>query len=395
MKLLLSAYACAPDEGSEPLVGFMTAVTAASEHHVWVLTQQRMVQASRAEFGRLGLAGRVTVVGIGPDATEKQSGLSSLALTHLRHEWWQRNARLAGRRLHADVGFDLAHHVTLAAYWMPCGIAALPIPLVWGPVGGGVETPFLLLPELGPAGCAEDVARRTIRRVWTVRPAVRALPRRATVTFVQNAETAARVPQARPRVLSNALTSVLPRDLPVAPRGRDIVVVSRLDAWKGTALALRVLTQLGPECGVMRVFGDGRERSRLQERVKAWGLGDRVVFEGRRSRTEAVAAIATAGALLHPSFHEEGGGAVAEALCLGTPVVCLARGGPAILPDEWPETPAWRIQPTSARLLARRLAAAVTEALRANPPTSQTGRAPVTDFRGEFLAAYTEAVRSP
>lgn len=391
MKLLLSAYACAPDQGSEPLVGFVTAVAAAARHQVWVLTQPRMVEVSRAEFERLGLGGRVTVIGVEPDATENQSGLRALAKTHLRHERWQRHARITGGRLHAEIGFDLAHHITLAAYWMPSGVSALPVPLVWGPVGGGVETPFLLLPELGKAGFAEDLARRSIRRIWTLRPAVRSLPGCAAVTFAQNRETAVRVVRAQPRILSNALTSVPPSGLPVAPRGTEIVLVSRLDAWKGVTLALRVLTRLEPST-VLRVFGDGRERARLQQRAEAMGLGSRVVFEGHRPRTEVLAAIAAAGALLHPAFHEEGGGAVAEALSLGTPLVCLARGGPGALPDQWPATPAWRIRPTFRGLLARRLASAVREALELRPPTRQTGLTAQTDFTTELLAAYAEAV---
>jgi hypothetical protein len=39
LNVLLSAYACEPGRGSEPAVGWNTAVELASHHEVWVLTR--------------------------------------------------------------------------------------------------------------------------------------------------------------------------------------------------------------------------------------------------------------------------------------------------------------------------------------------------------------------
>ena len=55
----------------------------------------------------------------------------------------------------------------------------------------------------------------------------------------------------------------------------------------------------------------------------------------------------SADVLAFPSLHEEGGWAVAEATGIGLPVVCLDRGGPAILGGRpvaagWPDVTARR-----------------------------------------------------
>src|SRR5690606_15992433 len=63
------------------------------------------------------------------------------AVEQLHYYLWQLGAVRTVRRLHAEVGFDLAHHVTLAKYWAPSALSWLPVPLVWGPVGGGESAP--------------------------------------------------------------------------------------------------------------------------------------------------------------------------------------------------------------------------------------------------------------
>src|SRR5690606_29450725 len=53
----------------------------------------------------------------------------------------------------------------------------------------------------------------------------------------------------------------------------------------------------------------------------------RVHFMGHRSRQEVLQAVAGAHAFLFTSTHDSSPGAVAEALTIGTPVVCLDNGG--------------------------------------------------------------------
>jgi len=53
MRVLISAYACEPDKGSEPGVGWNWALAAAEKHEVWVLTR------SNNQIGRASCRERV------------------------------------------------------------------------------------------------------------------------------------------------------------------------------------------------------------------------------------------------------------------------------------------------------------------------------------------------
>src|SRR5262245_11164515 len=156
MKILMSALACEPGKGSELEVGFRAMLAAASQHEVWVLTNTDTIPGVlRALEGRPE-AERIHLEGI--DFGVGAEGLALLTVPgfHRYYDRWQRRAAARAIQLDRVVDFDVVHHATLAAYWPRTGVATLDKPLVWGPVGGGVEPPLSLVRELGWRGIFED-----------------------------------------------------------------------------------------------------------------------------------------------------------------------------------------------------------------------------------------------
>ncbi|MDQ3643863.1 MAG: glycosyltransferase family 1 protein, partial [Actinomycetota bacterium] len=162
MRVLLSAFSCEPGKGSEQEVGLRTVLAAAACHDVWVLTWDGGATALRDHLAGHPQEHRIHVVPI-PLATEfRRLGFFSY---HWYYDRWQREAAERATELHRRVGFDVVHHVTHSTVWTRVGVGAVPRPLVWGPVGGGVEAPLSLLTELGAKGLAENAARVVGRRV--------------------------------------------------------------------------------------------------------------------------------------------------------------------------------------------------------------------------------------
>ena len=73
---------------------------------------------------------------------------------------WQIGAYRIGKRLHQQVRFDLVHHVTFVNYWLPSFLALLPVPFVWGPVGGGESAPKTFT---RPSHARADICLNSIR----------------------------------------------------------------------------------------------------------------------------------------------------------------------------------------------------------------------------------------
>lgn len=394
MRLLLSAYACAPGMGSEPEVGLQALLAALQDHEVWVLTQPHMVTALSPFLAEHPLGSCAHLVAVEPAAPTPAAGLSHLLQTHISHDRWQRNAAREALRLEALHSFDLTHHVTLAAYWMRTGVAVVPKPFVWGPVGGGVEPPWTLVGELGRRGLLEDVVRSGVRRVMARRPDGVRTARRATVTMVQNAETLRRVRAqgGDGEVLPNALCVRVETPQPGQQRRRDVAVVGRVVGWKAVPLAVRAVALLP---GVpLVVFGDasGSERERVLQAARDAGMADRLVLRGKLSRADLFDQVATSGAVLHPSLHDESPFGVAEALSLGTPVVALDHGGPPAVASHWPGAEVRLVRPGLPGQTAARLAAELRELLDPLRPVATATRHPDLDFQEVLREAYRRAV---
>jgi glycosyltransferase involved in cell wall biosynthesis len=389
MKVLLSALACEPGKGSEPEVGFRAMLAAASEHDVCVLTASQSIPAIERALRSDPRGERIRLEGIPFDIDTETIIHDNKLGFHWRYDEWQRQVAERALRLEREVGFDVVHHVTLATYWVRAGVAAVSKPLVWGPVGGGVDPPLRLLPELGFRGMIEAAGRVLGRPMIARLPPIRRTQRVATMILAQNPDTGRRLrPQGRVRLLTNALVVEVDRVPAPQQRTTDLMFIGRLLAWKAPILALRALRYLRNPAAVLRFFGDGPERPRLERMARRWGIAHRIRFEGWLPREDLLSTLASAGALVHPALHDEAPLSIAEALTLGTPVVCLDHGGPAEIVGQFRGRPSALVAPRAAEATARSIAAAVDDFL-AHPPEPAEG--PVRarrSFQEELLWSY-------
>jgi glycosyltransferase involved in cell wall biosynthesis len=392
VRVLLSAFSCEPDQGSEREVGFRTLLAAASRHEVWLLTRAVSVPILQEFLTGHPLASRIHLEAVPLDFDEDGFGRTKF---HWYYDRWQRSAAEQAVTLNRQVDFDVVHHVSLATVWTRAGVAAVPKPLVWGPVGGGVEPPLRLLPELGWRGGLDDLARIASRRLLTRLPPMRLAPTVAAMILAQNDDVARRLRSACPvTVLPNATAVELNGVRSEGDRTPDVLFVSRLLAWKGGHLAIRALRYMTNREAVLRIYGEGPDGPRLERAARRWGVGDRVRFQSWIRRDALLSEVSRAGVLLHPSFHDDAPLCVAEALSLGTPVVCLDHGGPAEVVRRWSASPARLVAPTDARATARRLAEAIDGFLSAPPPVRTRPIPPDRSYADAVLDAYEHAARS-
>lgn len=335
MKILMSAYACEPGCGSEPGAGWAWASVAAREHDVWVLTHPShagAIERALAADASLGARLHPLYLECGRWARPLLRNGPSRFLYYFL--WQLTTCRRTARALHAQVGFDIAHHVTYAADWMPAGVSALPgVPFVWGPVGGSATTGGpRLWALLGARSFASELVRAVVTGACRVTVG-RRLARRAAVVLGQNADVAAAFAPlpvvVEPHVALETGGFDAPRQ--VAGHPPRALWAGRLLGWKGVRLSLAALRRPEAAHWQLDLFGDGPQRRRLERLAHRWGVADRVRFLGARPRVEVLDALSRADVLLFPSIHDAAGWAVAEAMAAGCPVLGLDLGGPAAL----------------------------------------------------------------
>lgn len=333
-RVLISAYACGPENGPEAGAGWAFAQAAAVNHDVWVITRCRFrdsIEAVLADSPRL--AGHLKVVYLDlPEAIMRRKRRQFDLYWY--YVLWQRKLHTRALELHHQLDFDLVHHVTFANDWLPCGAAGIGVPLVWGPVGGASRVPTRMLKWLGPRGIATEVVRETmvaqLRRFWGDRAA-----RTAAVVVAQNKEVGWRFKYAR-RVVVEA-NAAFDDELPIRNRKESVdglrraVWVARLVDWKGPRLAVAALARSAAKNWRVDFYGEGPELTPLRKLADKLQVSDRVEFRGLRPRPEVLLAMAEADALLFPSLHDQAGWVAAEASSIGLPVVCFDLGGPPFL----------------------------------------------------------------
>lgn len=333
----MSAYACGPGPafGSEPGAGWAFTEAAAERSEVWVFTRERFREAIDERLAVDPVLSR----NLHPifvrlsDTSERRKRKPRDVYWY--YALWQREVARQALALHAEVDLDVAHHVTFASDWLPVGLLALDdVPLVWGPVGGATRIPRAMLPWVGRRGIVSELGRTALtgvaRGVWGDRTA-----RRADVIVGLNHDVAQRFSKVGPVIVEpNSAITIGAGQAPARTGdGRQAVFVGRLMGWKGCRLAVSALSR--PEClgWSLDVFGEGPDEGELRRLVARLGLEQRVHFRGQRPREEILDAFRTADAMLFPSMHDSAPWAVAEAVSLGCPVVCLDVGGPPILMD--------------------------------------------------------------
>ena len=192
--ILVFAYACEPGKGSEPGAGWAMARVAARIGPTWVITRANNREAIEASIPAVPERDRLTFLYV--DLPERlmrwKKGKRGI---HLYYLLWQFAALRVARSLLRRQRFGFVWHVTLANIWLGSAAPLTNLPFVYGPVGGGVTTPWRLLPSLGVAGAAFEVARTVVRAASRfLNPLCGLAMRRAAVILVQNEETLQWIP---------------------------------------------------------------------------------------------------------------------------------------------------------------------------------------------------------
>jgi glycosyltransferase involved in cell wall biosynthesis len=337
LKVLLSAYACRPGEGSEPGISWNLLRELVKYHKIWLITRENNRPSIEAELKTNPMPGLCVVYCDLPDWMQRLN--EGQRAVQLHYYLWQLTAYFVARSLHQEVAFDLVHHVTYVKYWGPSFLALLEVPFIWGPVGGGESAPKAFWQDFGLRGKAYEILRNLARGFGELDPFVRLTAQRSVLARATTDDTAKRLRilgAKKVEVLSQLglskeeITQLSKQTLPASGSVR-FISIGRLLHWKGFHLGLRAFAQADlPNEAEYWIVGDGPERGQLQALAEKLNIAGQVKFWSKLSRQETLLKLNQCLALIHPSLHESGGLVCLEAMAAGCPVICLNLGGPAI-----------------------------------------------------------------
>ena len=153
LKVLISAYACSPNEGSEPGMGWNFVMGLSKFHELHVIVEKRKWESPIKNY--------IEKFPYLIDNT-KFYFIDKKRNRRLRKIWppsyywfykkWQKEAYKLALELDKRENFDIIHQLNMVGYREPGYLWKIEKPFVWGPIGGLENSPWRFLPSLGIKG---------------------------------------------------------------------------------------------------------------------------------------------------------------------------------------------------------------------------------------------------
>lgn len=337
MKILLSAFACAPNVGSEAGAAWRWAMELARHHEVVVITDEFRREAIEAELVQRPMD-NPRFVFFRPRWLRHVPFRSFWS--RLLYVGWQYSLLPFARRLHREYQFDFAHHLTWGVFRHPSFLGLLGIPFVIGPLGGGDDAPLRLKRSIRGLAKLGELYRTALNWIARFSPVLWWTMSRAIVIFARTPDTARMLPYGlgKRAVVAQENGTILRSGIvpkhakPNSPL--RVIYAGRLLALKGIHFGIAAVAYARAQgCDVhLTVIGSGPYEQEL--RAQASTLGVPVEFISQLPQTELFNKYRDADCLLFPSLRDPSPNVVLEALSFALPVITLDLAGCALFVND-------------------------------------------------------------
>lgn len=236
------------------------------------------------------------------------------------------------RKLLRNDRFDLVHQPTPVSPATPSPLYGLGVPVVIGPMNGGMSYPTGFAAREGRAARLflkmGRMAARVANKLWPGKA-------QSAILLVANERTRRVLPLSHHNIVlmsENGVDLSIWTPPPHSEHGQRqgfrLVFMGRMIALKGLDLTLQALEAARlrrPDLNItLDILGDGPERAWIEARAMPG-----VHVHGFLTQAECAARLTGADALILNSLRECGGAVILEAMALGMPVIASDWGGPA------------------------------------------------------------------
>jgi glycosyltransferase involved in cell wall biosynthesis len=331
LKVLISAYACNPYQGSEWGVGWGWVKAISAHHDVWVITDTNNRKALEKKMSeRPERYARIHFHYL-PRSYYPRLTKLWMPTRVWTYNLWQKEAGRFATVLHEKVGFDLVHLVTFVGFRSPGLMWRMDIPFVWGPIGGMENTKWCFLPSMGLKGCLHFTTRNFINSFQ------KRFLRAPKLAFKKaSGSLIAATGGIRNEILkcygqkSAVICEIGPPNIgtpkPVARGGKDALLLS----WSGVHVPrkslpflLHALARLpGDLDWRLSILGSGPCTKKWQKLAQRLGLAKKCHWHGWLPRKFSMAIVGCAHVFVITSMQELTATVTLEAISQGVPIIC-------------------------------------------------------------------------
>ncbi len=332
LRVLASAFACGPRWGSEIGMGWNWVRHLSDLCELTVITEAEFRKDIEEELagGRLASPPQMHYIDIGQAARRRCWNQGDWRF-YLDYRRWQKQACELASRLIQSGKFDLLHQLNMTGYREPGYLWQLPLPLVWGPVGGHAQMPWRFLPGLGLKGSVYHACRNVLNAVQmrvSRRVGRCAKQAGAVVASTLADQQAIKRIHRRPCLLMNeqgsaSLHRCNTRKQSDSAGPLRIAWVGKLVSRKALGLAVRSLAAMKcKNAATLEIVGDGPDGPSCKALARSLGVADACRWHGAISHEAALDVMASCDCLMMTSLQEGTPATLMEAISLHLPIIC-------------------------------------------------------------------------
>lgn len=330
-RILISAYACEPNKGSEPGVGWNWTMRLSRYYDVFVITRknnQEVIEQYLSEYSN------EHIHFIYHDCSKWMRKVKKLpGGIFLYYKQWQKEILPLARKLVKEEHIELVHHVTFNEFRTPGKLYKLDIPFVWGPVGGGQ---FYRKVFQNAYFSKKDILFEKLRNIAnhgyiSFSVDIKNALKRAAAVLIADQSTECALPKIRiyQRLLETAIdiSSVQPKRVYTTDKNLKLLWVGGIWPRKGLKILLDALGESDFRNFELDIIGDGQDRAKCEKLVEKYQMQEQVSFRGKLSFADTNATYSDADVFVFSSMRDTSGNVVLEAMAHGLPIICFNHHG--------------------------------------------------------------------
>ncbi len=333
LKILISAYACEPNLGSEIGVGWHWVLEMSKYFDLWVLTRQSNKHTIEpwiqkhpefsnihflyydwpkwARFWKKGLRGVRTYYNI-----------------------WQLSTNSIVKQTMQQNDIHIFHHLTYGNMLWKVSSYGQKQFFIWGPVGGLETIPKEYSQHYDLKSRIIEQIRRISTSCAPYGHSFRQRCKHADLILCKTEITRNKIPQkyANKSVLFTDVAADNVTFLPEAKQETDVVefiTVGRLDAWRGFDLAIEALAEakkINPKIH-LTIVGNGPDKQRLENLISQNNLSDSVTLTGKVPMETYQQLMSKADVVINAALKEGAVTVSFDCMAMGKPLICLDTTG--------------------------------------------------------------------
>lgn len=335
MKIFVSAYACEPYKGSEPGIGWNFVNGMSKYHEVHVLTRANNRESIENALKKCPNTNLTFHYYDLPKTLmfwkKGRRGYQSY------YYLWQIFVFFKFKKYINSENFDIVHHLTFGANWMPSLLMMTNPKTIWGPVGSeDVYKP--VLKELPAKIRIKEYMRSIVKKFFYYIEPARWLTVLNADLILNHSSKYARYKY--PRFLQNKVQNHIQTGLNIeepeyswitAIKEKEetapirLIIASELVAWKGVILSSEIFSIIAQRRNDVElvILGEGPEKKQMQKIFEKYQVKEKVTFKGYVSKGLLMKELYEADILLYPAYHHGLATLILQAMYAYLPIVSM------------------------------------------------------------------------